>query len=62
MADDTAEPDQWLRVVSYETSHTTGQVRYTIKAVPEATLIEQGQASPSSHRLLDIHIIERAKP
>jgi len=58
---DTNSPALVERIVRYTAEHTTGELRYTIKPVPNAAMNVNGKGMPVDFKEFDIQIVEERK-
>ena len=58
---DTNSPPAVDRVIKYAAEQTVGELHYTIKPIPGATMTENGKETPGNFREFDIQIIEQRK-
>ena len=61
-ADETPGAPDVCRAIRYEGEQTAGEVRYTIKPVPGATLVVDGKESAGNFLTLELRITEQKKP
>lgn len=58
---DTNSPPVIGRIIQYTAAQTTGELRYTIRPVPGATLTVNGKDKPGNFQEFDIQIVEQRK-
>ncbi len=57
-ANSVDRPSEAERVIIYDASNTTGELRYPITPVADAKFVENGKESPGNVQSLDIQISE----